>query len=72
LKFVIAEYNPERTAANEIMRDLPDGRGVGTYFWEPTQSGSWGESMFSSSGGVQRANAADFAEFDEISADLGL
>jgi arabinogalactan endo-1,4-beta-galactosidase len=72
LKFVIAEYNPQRTEANHVMRDMPDGRGLGTFFWEPTQSGTWGNSMFTSSGGVMRANADDFAEFDALKAELGL
>jgi len=72
LSFVVAEYNPERTVANQIMLDLPDGRGLGTFFWEPTQSGSWGDSMFSSSGSTLRANSADFAEFDQLRDDLGL
>ena len=72
LSFVVAEYNPERTQANQIMHDLPDGRGLGTFFWEPTQSGSWGDSMFTNSGGTLRANSDDFAEFDEIRDAFGL
>jgi arabinogalactan endo-1,4-beta-galactosidase len=72
LSFVVAEYNPERTEANRVMRDLPDGRGLGTFFWEPTQSGAWGQSLFTSTGGVLRANASDFAEFDAIRDELGL
>ncbi len=28
LSFAIAEYNPERTQANQIMKNLPDGRGL--------------------------------------------
>lgn len=42
LKFVIAEYNPNRTQVNTIMKNLPNGRGLGTFFWEPTRSGEWG------------------------------
>ena len=72
ISFVIAEYNPERTRANEIMRDLPNGRGLGTFFWEPTQSGSWGSALFSIVGTQYRANATDFAEFDELKPALGL
>jgi arabinogalactan endo-1,4-beta-galactosidase len=72
LSFVVAEYNPERTQANQIMRDLPDGRGLGTFFWEPTQSGAWGESLFTNMGGTLRANSDDFAEFDAIRDELGL
>ncbi|KYG10888.1 hypothetical protein BE21_01160 [Sorangium cellulosum] len=72
LSFAIAEYNPERTKANQIMRDLPDGRGLGTFFWEPTQSGSWGSSLFTSQGGATRASSDAFAEFDAIKASFGL
>jgi arabinogalactan endo-1,4-beta-galactosidase len=72
LSFVIAEYNPQRTQANQIMLDLPNHRGLGTFFWEPTQSGEWGSSMFTSSGGTLRANTADFQEFDTIAATAGL
>lgn len=70
LKFVIAEYNPERTQANQIMKDLPGG--LGTFFWEPTQSGEWGDSMFTWQGNTARANASDFEEFDAIAESLGL
>ena len=72
ISFVIAEYNPERTRANQMMRDLPDGRGLGTFFWEPTQSGAWGASLFTFTGSAYTANADDFAEFDAIKLALGL
>lgn len=70
LKFVIAEYNPERTEANQIMKDLSGG--LGTFFWEPTQSGEWGDSMFTWQGNTATAIAEDFAEYDAISESLGL
>jgi arabinogalactan endo-1,4-beta-galactosidase len=72
LSFVIAEYNPERTVANQIMVDLPDGRGLGSFFWEPTQSGSWGPSLFDRQEQTLQANAAAFAEFDALKPTLGL
>ena len=72
ISFVIAEYNPERTRANQLMRDLPDGRGQGTFFWEPTQSGSWGDSLFTFANDSYRANVSDFAEFDTLKDPLGL
>lgn len=72
LSFVIAEYNPERTAANQVMLDLPDGRGLGTFFWEPTQSGEWGQSMFTYSGNTLQARPEDFAEYDQLRSTLGL
>jgi arabinogalactan endo-1,4-beta-galactosidase len=72
ISFAIAEYNPERTRANQIMRELPDGRGLGTFLWEPTQSGAWGASLFSLVGDSYRANATDFEEIDELRPSLGL
>ncbi|HEU4580766.1 MAG TPA: glycosyl hydrolase 53 family protein [Polyangiaceae bacterium] len=72
LSFAIAEYNPQRRLLNDIMRELPDGRGRGTFFWEPTQSGTWGAALFSRQGDRFTANAADFAEFDQIRRDYGL
>ncbi len=72
LEFIIAEYNPERTRANQIVHGLPNGRGLGTFFWEPTQSGSWGESMFTQSGNTYTARSADFGEYDALRDELGL
>ncbi|MGC4088782.1 MAG: glycosyl hydrolase 53 family protein [Polyangiaceae bacterium] len=72
LKFAIAEYNPERTRANQIMKALPNGRGVGTFFWEPTKSGEWGNAMFTFSGNTATAITADFNEYDALLSQLGL
>ena len=46
--------------------------GLGTFFWEPTQSGSWGPSLFTLEDGTYRANEADFDEFDALRLELGL
>jgi arabinogalactan endo-1,4-beta-galactosidase len=72
LSFAIAEYNPDRRLLNDIMRSLPDGRGLGTFFWEPTQSGDWGNALFTRQGNRNSANAADFTEYDQMRADYGL
>jgi arabinogalactan endo-1,4-beta-galactosidase len=72
LKFAIAEYNPERTQANLMMKNLPDDRGLGTFFWEPTRSGEWGNSLFTWQNNVATANSADFEEYDDMRAELGL
>jgi arabinogalactan endo-1,4-beta-galactosidase len=72
LKFAIAEYNPERTQANLMMKNLPDSRGLGTFFWEPTRSGEWGNSLFTWQNNVATANSADFEEYDDMRAELGL
>jgi arabinogalactan endo-1,4-beta-galactosidase len=72
LSFAIAEYNPQRRLLNDILHELPDGRGLGTFFWEPTQSGDWGNSMFDQQGNTFTARAADFAEYDQLRRDYGL
>ncbi len=72
LKFVIAEYNPNRTQANLMIKNLPNGAGIGTFFWEPTRSGEWGSSMFSFQGNTATANSSDFAEYDTLRPQLGL
>lgn len=72
LSFAIAEYNPERRLLNDIMRELPDGRGLGTFFWEPTQSGPWGAALFDWDGNTATARSDDFAEYDQMRVDFGL
>ncbi|MBN1379806.1 MAG: glycosyl hydrolase 53 family protein [Gammaproteobacteria bacterium] len=72
LTFAIAEYNPQRRLLNEIMRDLPNARGLGTFIWEPTQSVGGGDSLFTQQGNTYTAKSLDFAEFDQIRDDFGL
>jgi len=72
LEFAIAEYNPARSEANMMMKEMPGGRGLGTFFWEPTLSGEWGDSMFNWEGNQQVAILEEFAEFDELLPSLGL
>jgi len=38
LKFVIAEVDAQAMDANDIMKGLPGGRGLGTFIWEPEAS----------------------------------
>ena len=47
LYFIIAEYSWYKENANDIIYELPGGRGLGTFIWEPTE---WGESLFNSNG----------------------
>lgn len=72
ISFVIAEYNPEATRAAQIMKGLPNGRGWGTFFWEPTQSGAWGDALFTFDNGAHHAKAGAFKEFDALKTSLGL
>jgi len=72
LSFAIAEYSPEPAQANQIIHNLPSGRGLGTFLWEPTQSGAWGTALFTDSAGVYRAQSTAFAEYDTLRSSLGL
>ncbi len=47
LDFIIAEYSEYKREANDIMFNLPDDKGLGTFIWEPTR---WAEACFSYSG----------------------
>jgi arabinogalactan endo-1,4-beta-galactosidase len=72
LSFVVAEYNPEAKLLNKTMRDLPNKRGLGTFLWEPTETGSWGQALFTRSGNVYTAIPARFQEYDALRRDYGL
>lgn len=67
LSFVIAEYGPEQRAANDVMFNLPNRRGLGTYNWEPTRAGAWntGHVLFSRSGNNYTATA-DLSLYDAM------
>ncbi len=72
LSFVVAEFGPEPRAVLEMLDELPDGRGVGAFVWEPTRSGSWGMSMFAPSGASYQAKEAQFGLYDELVDELDL
>lgn len=72
LNFSIVEYNPQRRLLNDIMFNLPNERGLGTFFWEPVLSGEWGQSMFIQNGNVYTAKPEDFQIYDKIVQDYGL
>jgi arabinogalactan endo-1,4-beta-galactosidase len=52
--FIIAEYSQEKRAANDVMFNLPDGRGLGTIIWEPLQ---YLEKIFDNSGNNWSTNS---------------
>lgn len=68
LSFVIAEYSQEKRAANDIMRGLPDQRGLGTFIWEPTR---WMEAVFDRQGQRYDGNAL-LDTYSKIAGDYGL
>jgi arabinogalactan endo-1,4-beta-galactosidase len=68
LSFVIAEYSQEKRRANDIMHDLPDQRGLGTFIWEPTR---WMEAVFDRKGQRYDGNAL-LDTYSQIADDYGL
>jgi arabinogalactan endo-1,4-beta-galactosidase len=44
LSFLIAEYAENHLEVNDIMQETP--RGLGTFVWEPTADGEWGQGLF--------------------------
>lgn len=66
LKFSFAEYNQEITLVNSLLKQLPNGQGMGAFFWQPTQSGYWGEGIFDWTGNSASANPEKFAELDNF------
>ncbi len=76
LKFASAEYNNEAVtspAGTTSMRDINDticniagNRGFGTFFWEPTRSGGWGNGLFTWSGTSCTAISSAFAVYDAM------
>lgn len=37
LKFAVAEYSAQQRAANDVVFNLPDKRGIGAFNWDPTR-----------------------------------
>jgi arabinogalactan endo-1,4-beta-galactosidase len=71
MKFIIAEYGPEQRAANDIMWNLPNNRGLGTFNWEPTTQGAWnnpGHDLFRRSGSTYNTQP-DIAAYDQMKID---
>ena len=69
LEFAIVEYNQQGRLLFDAMRELPNGRGLGTFFWEPTESGFWGDAIFDWRGSELHARPQDFDQFDQIRVD---
>jgi arabinogalactan endo-1,4-beta-galactosidase len=61
LYFICAEVADQVRPASDIMHDLPDHRGLGTFIWEPTQNGNR-QGLFTSFGrGGRRGGPATAA-----------
>ena len=57
LKFICAEVADQVRPSNDIMHDLPDHRGLGTFIWEPTQNGNR-QGLFTAAGFGRRGRGA--------------
>ena len=68
LTFAIAEVDAHTREANEIMRGLANGRGLGTFIWEPTANNA-GQALFDPQGNVIEAK---MAAYDEMIKQYGL
>ena len=66
------QHNPEAQLLNDTMRALPNRRGLGTFLWEPTESGSWGQALFTRSGNTYTAIPARFEEYNALRRNYGL
>ena len=51
LSFVIAEVGSETKESLDIMRSLPNRKGLGTFIWEPTSNGN-GQALFDNTGAL--------------------
>lgn len=72
LDLMVAEYDQERTQTNLMIRNLPQGRGRGTFLWGSARDGQWSNSMFIYDHGLQRASPVAFAEVHALLPLLGL
>ena len=68
LKFVMAEVDAQASPANAVMRALPDGRGLGTFIWEP-EANNANQALFDNRGAVidEKMKA-----YDDVVAKYGL
>ncbi len=51
IKIIVVEYCDNHRRVNDIVFNLPDEKGIGTFVWEPT---SYGEALFSGTSANQR------------------
>ena len=81
LKFVMAEYNSdpanqtdtELRQANDIVFNLPNHQGLGTFFWEPTHHvNDNNPGIFTVTGNVYTPISACIDQYDQMKAAYGL
>ena len=71
IKFMIAEYASHYREANDIVFNLPGG--IGTFMWEPTEDGYWGEGLFETDWDTMESTTRDRINiYDQIILDYEL
>jgi arabinogalactan endo-1,4-beta-galactosidase len=68
LLFIVAEYSQAAEQTNEVVHNIPDGKGLGTFIWEPTY---WRETLFDWRGMTCVTNDR-IRVFDELAERYGL
>ncbi len=71
LTFLVAEYADNHREVNDILFETP--RGLGTFVWEPTADGEWGEGLFDMPIGEGAATPRQTLYlYDKMAVDYGL
>jgi arabinogalactan endo-1,4-beta-galactosidase len=70
LKIMAAEYGPMQREINDVVFGIANRQGIGTFNWEPEQSGDWntGHLLFTRSGNTYTAQP-DLALYDQMKVD---
>ncbi len=70
MKFFAAEYGPLQREINDVLFNLPNNQGIGTYNWEPTTQGAWntGHDLLRRNGTTYTAQP-DLALYDQMKID---
>lgn len=70
-EIIISEYATHYREANDMVYELPNG--IGTFMWEPTEDGYWGEGLFDADWGTMQMTTRDRINiYDQIILDYGL
>jgi arabinogalactan endo-1,4-beta-galactosidase len=67
IKFFAAEYGPMQREINDVLFDMPNNQGLGTYNWEPATQGDWntGHDLLRRNGATY-TEQPDLAKYDQM------
>ncbi|HVY25649.1 MAG TPA: glycosyl hydrolase 53 family protein [Polyangiaceae bacterium] len=70
VRIFAAEYGSAERELNDVIFNLPNQQGLGSFYWEPTLEGDWnrGHTLLSRSGSMYLAKP-DLALYDQMKAD---